>query len=117
VRQNLFKVLHQYLPYRSLLRSVAKALQRVDRLNLTADTVGPLWDAWQQFHRAAMTKLVFKDEFDRMYPPAVRTAMIGCMNPKVKRLLTLYSTPPLTCLVHSACGQMPRSFGVARLAL
>jgi hypothetical protein len=42
--KDLFKVLHQYLPYCSVLRS---ALQKVDRLNLTAEAVGPLWDAWK----------------------------------------------------------------------
>lgn len=82
--KDLFKVLHQYLPYRSVLRSVTRALQKVDRLNLTAEAVGPLWNAWKQFQGAAMVKHIFKEEFDQKYPSAVSAVMIGCMNTKVK---------------------------------
>jgi hypothetical protein len=78
--QTLFRVLHQYLPYRSFLRSVSRALGKVDRLNISEENAGPLWDSWTQFRRAAMAKLMIKEEFDQTRPSE---KMIGCGNKQV----------------------------------
>jgi hypothetical protein len=79
--QTFFRVLHQYLPYRSFLRSVSRALGKVDRLNISKESAGPLWDSWMQFRCAATAKLVIKKEFDETRPTE---NTIGCMNRKVK---------------------------------
>jgi hypothetical protein len=79
--QTLFRVLHQYLPYRSFLRSVSRALGKVDRLNMCEEIAGPLWDSWTRFHSAATARLMIKEEFDQNRPPELG---IGCMNKKVK---------------------------------
>jgi len=88
--QTLFRVLHQYLPYRSFLRSVSRALGKVGRLNISEENAGPLWDSWTQFRSAATAKLMVKEEFDQTRPSE---NMIGCMNKKVKWISTL--SPPV----------------------
>jgi hypothetical protein len=120
ISQNIFKTLHQYLPLRSVLRPVARALDKVDRLNIEAGTAGPLWDPWRAFHSAAMGKLLFKEEFDQLYPSALSAAMIGCWKPKVKRSQNCLFHVFLTYvrLTHSApFDLMLKSSCVARLAL
>jgi hypothetical protein len=79
--QTLFRVLHQYLSYRSFLRSVSRVLGKVDRPNISEENAGPLSDSWTQFHSVATAKLRIKEEFDQTRPSE---NMIGCMNKKVK---------------------------------
>ena len=90
--ESIFTALHQYLPYRSVLRPAAKAFEMVERLHVSAENAGPLWDPWTVYHRAATTKLAMKEAFDQKYPTTVSAAMFRCMNIKVKRSLILYST-------------------------
>jgi hypothetical protein len=80
VCHDLFKVLHQYLPYRSVLRSVARALRKVDRLNIGEESVGPLWAAWTEYKHAATMKLILKEDFDTRWSLLVT---FGCGNKNV----------------------------------
>lgn len=57
--------LYKSLSYRSVLRSVAKALRRVDRLQIGADTAGPLWEGFLVFKMTALDRLDVKKEFDK----------------------------------------------------
>ena len=66
VCKDLFKTLRQYLPYRSVLRSVARALREVDRLYIGEETVSPLWGPWITYKDTATIALVLKDDFDTM---------------------------------------------------
>jgi hypothetical protein len=93
--QTIFRVLHQYLPYRSFLRSVSRALAKVDRLNISKGNAGPLWDSWMQFHSAATAKLMIKEEFDQTRPSE---NMVGCRNKKVKWISTF--CPPVLTFVR-----------------
>jgi hypothetical protein len=90
----LFGILRQYLPYRSFLRSVSRALRKVDRLNISEENAGPLWDHWMEFHVAATAKLMIKDEFDQTH---AFENMIGCRNEKVKWISTF--RPPVLMFV------------------
>jgi hypothetical protein len=92
--QKLFRVLHQYLPYRSFLRSVSRALGKVDRLNISEENAGPLWDSWTQFRSAATARLMIKEKFDQT---RLSESMTGCMNKKVKWISTL--SPPVLMFV------------------
>ena len=56
--------LYKFLSYRSVLRSVAKALRRVDRLQIGADIAGPLWEDFLVFKMTALDRLDVKKEFD-----------------------------------------------------
>lgn len=56
--------LYKFLSYRSVLRSVAKALRRVDRLQIGADIAGPLWEGFLVFKMTALDRLGVKKEFD-----------------------------------------------------
>jgi hypothetical protein len=77
---DLFKVLHQYLPYRSVLRCVARALRKVDRLNIGQESAGPLWASWMEYKHAATTRLILKEDFDTRWSPMVT---FGCGNKNV----------------------------------
>ena len=55
----LSDILCQYLVYRSVLRSVGKVLQRVERLNINQDVAGPLWDGWLLFKSLAQERINF----------------------------------------------------------
>jgi hypothetical protein len=55
----LSDILCQYLVYRSVLRSAGKALRRVERLNITQDVAGPLWDGWLLFNGLAHERINF----------------------------------------------------------
>ena len=98
--QTLFGVLRQYLPYRSFLRSVSRALRKVDRLNISEENAGPLWDHWMEFHVAATAKLMIKEEFDQTHP---FENMIGCRNEKVKWISTFH--PPILMFVWPKVSQ------------
>ena len=86
--QTLFKILHQYPSYHSFLRSVSRALRRADRLGVSEENAGPLWNSWTQFHSAAMAELMIKEDFDRNCPSETCATMIGCNNKKVKSIST-----------------------------
>lgn len=87
--EKAFKFLHQYLPYRSVLRSVAKALRKVDRLDLREEDVGLLWGPWKEYEGAARLKLELKEVYD-LRNAAMGTVMQGCMNPKVRHPPLIY---------------------------
>ncbi|KIM72629.1 hypothetical protein PILCRDRAFT_829640 [Piloderma croceum F 1598] len=79
--EKMFKILHQYLPYRSVLRSVANALRKVDCLGLREEDVGLLWGPWKEHEGAARLKLELKEVYD-LRNAAMGTVMQGCMNLK-----------------------------------
>jgi hypothetical protein len=87
--QNVFKILHQYLPYRSVLRSVAKALRKMDRLDVREEAVGLLWGPWKEYQCAARRKLELKEVYD-LRNATIGTAMRGCMNQKVRHPSLIY---------------------------
>jgi hypothetical protein len=57
--------LFMFLTYRSVLRSVAKTLKRIDRLQIGEDVAGPLWNSFLYFKMAALHNLDVKKEFDQ----------------------------------------------------
>jgi hypothetical protein len=60
----LSDLLCQYLVYRSVLRPIAKALRRTERLQIDEDVAGPLWDGWLLFKSLAEERIAIKDERD-----------------------------------------------------
>ena len=60
----LSDILCQYLVYRSVLGSVAKALRRMERLCIDQDVAGPLWDGWMSFKSLAQERIAIKEEND-----------------------------------------------------
>ena len=62
--QRLFDVLHQYTVYRSVLRSLSKALTKIDQCTIDAHISGLAWGPWQAFRAIAAERLKAKDEFD-----------------------------------------------------
>jgi hypothetical protein len=60
----LSDLLCQYLVYRSVLRPVAKALRRAERLQIDQDVAGPLWEGWLFFKSLAEERMTIKEERD-----------------------------------------------------
>jgi len=60
----LSDLLCQYLVYRSVLRPVAKALRKTERLQIGQDVAGPLWDGWLFFKCLAEERIAIKEERD-----------------------------------------------------
>jgi hypothetical protein len=76
--QRLFELLQQYLVYRSVLRSLAKALQKVDRCNIGPRLSGPFWSEWVAFKAVAEERLHDKAEFDAKYASGATPGFFGC---------------------------------------
>ena len=60
----LSRGLFKFLAYHSVLCSAAKALRRVDWLQIGEDAAGPLWQNFLVFKMATLERLDVKKEFD-----------------------------------------------------
>ncbi|KZP27829.1 hypothetical protein FIBSPDRAFT_927821 [Athelia psychrophila] len=54
----------QYLVYKSVVRSAAKALRRTARLDVDRSRGGPIWDAWGVFEALARDRIALKESLD-----------------------------------------------------
>ncbi|KZP22034.1 hypothetical protein FIBSPDRAFT_1043749 [Athelia psychrophila] len=56
----------QYLVYKSVIRSAARAIKRVDHDPTLADSGGHIWEAWNVFKTLAEERIAFKDGKDEL---------------------------------------------------
>jgi hypothetical protein len=77
----IFHLLRQYLVYRSVLRSLAKALTKVDQYDTGPHICGPFFMAWLRFKGVAEERLGDKTEFDGAPHSALRMvpSFCGCL--------------------------------------
>ena len=74
----LFKLLHQYMVYRSVLRSLSKAITKTEQEGIDIPTSGLFWGEWEMFRAAAKNRLVEKDDFDAMNTLGAEPGFYGC---------------------------------------
>lgn len=77
----IFAVLKDYLVYRSVLRSVAKALKVMKRMGVLASDCEP----WVAFEKSALARLHIKDAFDAESGSRLDPGFSGCANNNVGR--------------------------------
>jgi hypothetical protein len=76
---HFFAVLTDYLVYRSVLRSLAKALKEIKRIGLLASDCKP----WETFQTIVLCRLGVKDEFDGQSESRLDPGFFGCANHNV----------------------------------
>ncbi|KZP28805.1 hypothetical protein FIBSPDRAFT_234738 [Athelia psychrophila] len=74
----LSDILCQYLVYKSVIRSAAKAIKRVDRLKFDEGSGGPIWEAWNTFKTLAQERIALKKETDKKEIRQNRCHSIKC---------------------------------------
>jgi hypothetical protein len=77
-----FTLLSQMLVYRSFLRSLAKAMKKVERACIGPDDTAILWKPWTAFKGNAERCLQFKATFEQEIQSGLHIR--GCENPKVR---------------------------------
>jgi hypothetical protein len=77
---HFFTVLEDYLVYRSVLRSLGKALKSVDCMHILV----PACEPWVAFHKAASERLCLKDEFDNQSGSRLDPGFCGCAHHDVR---------------------------------
>ncbi|KZP10497.1 hypothetical protein FIBSPDRAFT_963101 [Athelia psychrophila] len=96
----LFNMLCQYLVYRSVVRSAAKAIRRVERLKLDDSLGGPIWDAWTVFKRLSQERIQISQERIALKEDPSKANATFC-----SRLNCLASIDPDELLRCSGCWQ------------
>jgi hypothetical protein len=81
-----FTLLSQTLVYRSFLRSLAKAMKKVERARIGPGDTAILWTPWIAFKRDAERCLQFKATFEQEIQSGLHIR--SCENPKVRRRST-----------------------------
>jgi hypothetical protein len=78
-----FTLLSQILVYRSFLRSLAKAMKKVERACIKPDDTAILWTPWMAFKNDAERCLQIKATFEQEIQSGFHIR--SCENPKVRR--------------------------------
>lgn len=94
----LSNTLCKYLVFKSVVRSAAKALERVDRLNLDDSSGGPIWQAWVVFQTLARERIDILNSMDKG-----EGRMLKCYRANVcfySYRCVLNLTPSGPCAVH-----------------
>jgi hypothetical protein len=81
-----FTLFSQMLVYRSFLRSLAKAMKKVERARIGPDDTDILWTPWMAFKSDAERCLQFKAIFEQEIQSGLRIRR--CEYPKVRRRFT-----------------------------
>jgi hypothetical protein len=84
-----FKILSQTLVYRSFLRSLVKAMKKIERARIGPDDAAILWAPWMSFKKDAERRLQFKAVFGQKIQSDLFSRK--CENPEVRTHST-YST-------------------------
>lgn len=79
-----FDLLEDYIVYRSVLRSLGKALKKVDKLPMDASVAQ--CDPWLKFRRAALKQLDMKKKFEAESNSRLEPGFFGCENLDVREV-------------------------------
>ncbi|KAF7977032.1 hypothetical protein HWV62_4788 [Athelia sp. TMB] len=110
----LHKVIGGFIIDRPVIRATAKAMRRLDRLDLDDSAGGPIWEAWRDFKTLAQERMSLREEYVhdsepsrmRCYYPDVR--IFGGLLCRIKQLnirsATLVQSTEMkqTCFVAAA---------------
>jgi hypothetical protein len=66
--------------YRSVLRTIGKALEDVKRIQDGRDVSGPMWKIFFSFQEAASRRLAVKAMFDKDIQSGLEPGFTGCDN-------------------------------------
>lgn len=90
----VFGYLQPYLVYRSVLRTIGKALEDVKRIQAGRDVSGPMWKIFFSFQKAASRRLAVKAMFDKDIQSGLEPGFTGCGN----RLVGQHLIFELSCI-------------------
>jgi hypothetical protein len=100
---HFFAVLKDYLVYRSVLRSLAKALKEIKRIGVLALDCKP----WETFQTFALRRLAVKDEFDEQSESRLDPGFFGCANHNVsEKINVLYAVWTINPCHSAGCDPM-----------
>lgn len=84
----IFTTLEQYSAYRSVLRSLAKAVVKIEksRKPITAEVAGPLWGRWKSLLVLAAHRKIALDQFESMRFAGDPSGYQECHRPEVRHI-------------------------------
>ncbi|KZP20257.1 hypothetical protein FIBSPDRAFT_932317 [Athelia psychrophila] len=74
----LSDLLCQYLVYKSVVRSAAKALRRTERLNIDSSLGSPIWEAWVVFEALARDRIALKENLGERDSKSQKCNRVDC---------------------------------------
>lgn len=93
--KKLFDLLHQYLVYRSVLRTIANSMKMIRDDHRAGDGLFPVREGWLSLRNAASERLALRDLFDN----GIDSGYSGCDNVQVSwcKIASALCSPHIQC--------------------